>query len=81
MVSRNSMRLVNDRAPARQFSNYVVYPLLSLEVATPENTPIHSALPSTLQESLPHERFLGGCGSIFMRLAEHLTALRAWRDK
>ena len=26
----------------------------------------------------PHDRFLGGCSSPFMRLAERLTALRAW---
>ena len=25
-----------------------------------------------------YERFLGGCSSPFMRLAEHLTAFRAW---
>ena len=30
------------------------------------------------QESPPHKRFLVGCSSPFMRLAEHLTALRAW---
>ena len=30
------------------------------------------------QESPPHKRFLLGCSSPFMRLAELLTALRAW---
>ena len=28
--------------------------------------------------SLPQKRFLVGCSSPFMRLAENLTALRAW---
>ena len=33
-----------------------------------------------VQESPPHKRFLRvvGCNSNFMRLAQHLTALRAW---
>ena len=31
-----------------------------------------------MQESLPHKRFLIGCGSPFMRLVEQLTVLRAW---
>ena len=31
-----------------------------------------------VQESPPYKRFLVGCSSPFMRLAEHLTALRAW---
>ena len=31
-----------------------------------------------MRGSSPHERFLAGCSSPFMRLAEHLTALRAW---
>ena len=30
-----------------------------------------------MQESPPHKRFLVGCSSPFMRLAQHLTALRA----
>ena len=30
-----------------------------------------------IQESPPHKRFIVGCRSPFMRLAEHLTALRA----
>ena len=30
-----------------------------------------------VQESSPHTRFLVGCSSPFMRLAEHLTALSA----
>ena len=31
-----------------------------------------------MQESPPHKRFSVGCSSPFLRLAEHLTALRAW---
>ena len=31
-----------------------------------------------MQESPSHKRFLVGCSSPFMRLAEHLTAVRAW---
>ena len=31
-----------------------------------------------VQESPPHKRLVVGCGSPFMRLAEHLTVLRAW---
>ena len=30
------------------------------------------------QESPPQKRFLVGCSSTLMRLAQHLTALRAW---
>ena len=30
------------------------------------------------QESPPHKRFSLGCRSLFMRLAKHLTVLRAW---
>ena len=30
-----------------------------------------------MQENLPHKRFLEGCSSPFMPLAEHLTSLRA----
>ena len=31
-----------------------------------------------MQENPPQKRFLVGCSSPFMRLAQHLTALRAW---
>ena len=31
-----------------------------------------------VQESPPHKRFLVGCSPPSMRLAEHITALRAW---
>ena len=31
-----------------------------------------------VQESPPHKRFVVGCSSPFMRLAQHLKALRAW---
>ena len=31
-----------------------------------------------MQENPPQKRFLAGCSSPFMRLAKHLTALRAW---
>ena len=31
-----------------------------------------------MQESPPHKRLLVGCSSPFMRLAEHLTVIRAW---
>ena len=58
-----------------------VYPLLYLNVATPENRSINSTLSSMyVQESPPHKRFLliVGCSSPFMRLAQHLAALRAW---
>ena len=33
---------------------------------------------SHMQESPPHKRFIVGCSSPFMRLGEHLAALRAW---
>ena len=38
-------------------------------------TSIDSKLPSTV--SLPHKPFFGGCSPPFMRLAQHLTALKA----
>ena len=63
---------------------YIVFPLLSLEVATPESKSGHATLSSVCRkvrarcQDPPHKRFLVGCCSPFMRLAEHLTALRAW---
>ena len=34
-----------------------------------------------MQGSLPQKRFLIGCSSAFMRIAEHLSPLRAWCKK
>ena len=33
---------------------------------------------SHVQENAPQKRFVVGCSPPFMRLAQHLTALRAW---
>ena len=63
---------------------YMVYILLSLELATPENKSSHSTLSSICKKvrtrcpSPPHKRFLVGCNSPCMRRAQHLTALRTW---
>ena len=61
------------------------HPLLSLEVATPEKKKKSKKKKKHLdavihtQESPLHKRFLVGCSSPFMRLAEHLAiTLRAW---
>ena len=59
-------------------TSYRDYPMLSLEVATPENKSIHSTLSFHIHERPPQKRFLVGCSSPFKRLAQHLTALRAW---
>ena len=64
--------------------NYMVSPLLSLEVATPENNFINSKLLSICKKvrtgcgSPPYKQFLAGCSSPFTGLADYLTALRAW---
>ena len=55
--------------------SYIVTPLLSLEVSTPENKSIHWTLSSIRKESPPHKRFVVGCSSPFVRLARQLTAL------
>ena len=52
-------------------------PPVSLEVDTRKHTNSFDAV-THMQESSPQKRFLVGCCSPFMPLAEHLTALRAW---
>ena len=59
----------------------IVHSVLLLEVATPENKSVHSTLSFKIQKVLPHRWFLLGCSSPFLRLAQHLTALRAWCKK
>ena len=54
----------------------MLLPVLSVEVAIPEMKSTHESCHP--YSSPPHKRFLVGCSSPFMRLAEHLTALRAW---
>ena len=51
-------------------------PLLSVEVATPENKSIKLTLVTHRQENLPQKRFFveDAASSPFMRLAQHLTA-------
>ena len=61
----------------------VVYPLVSLEVATPLFFCIRSksAVRKKVRKrcrSPPHKWFLIGCTSRFMRVAENLLAPRAW---
>ena len=56
--------------------SYIVLPLLSLEVVIPEIKLTRWRCHPLA--SPPHKRFLIGCSSPFMRLAEHLTAPRAW---
>ena len=63
--------------------NCMVLPIAVSGVATPENKVTHWSLSSiskkvgTRCKSPSYERFLEGRSSPFMRLAEHLTALRA----
>ena len=49
---------------------------MSLEVAKPENKSIPPKLLSFA--SPPHKRFFAGCSTSFVRLAQQLTAFRAW---
>ena len=56
--------------------NYIILSLLSLKVVTPEMTLAHRSCHPCA--SPPHKRFIVGCGSLFMPLARHLTALRSW---
>ena len=64
--------------------SYVVIPIAASGVATPNNTVTHWSLSSISKKVGPrcqspfHERFLEGCSSPFIPLAEHLTARRAW---
>ena len=64
--------------------SYIVYPLLPpLDVAIPEKK-LLSKLLSTCKKVRtrcrrpPHTWSLAGCSPPFVRLAEHLTVLRAW---
>ena len=50
--------------------SYILYPFLSLEVVTAENKSIQWTLSCICRKI--------ECSSPFMRLAQHLTALRAW---
>ena len=60
-------------------SCYIVNPLLSLEVVTPENESIQFINAVIhMQENLPQKRFLVRCSSPFVRLAQNITALCAW---
>ena len=62
--------LANGRAQLRYegaYSDSNPFPCTSLE-----------AIINTRYASLPYKRFLVGCSAPFMRLAQHLTALRAW---
>ena len=56
---------------------YIANPVLSLEVAIAENRSLVDAV-NHMQGNPPLKRFLGDCSSPFMRLVQHLTALRAW---
>ena len=59
--------------------SYIVYPLLSLELGTPENKSIRwTPSSSKWDASLLQKRFLVGCSSLFVQLAQHLTEIRAW---
>ena len=70
IVSRSVYMVMHPRG------SYIVYPLLSLEWR-------HQKINQISRRCHPyasplHKRFLVGCSSPFMRLAKHLTALRAW---
>ena len=64
------------RHPRHPIGCYVVLPFLSLAVTTPEIKFTHRSCHP--YASPPHRLFFVGCGSPFTRLAQHLTALRAW---
>ena len=55
--------------------SYIVTPLLPLELGTPQKQIHSSDAVIHTQESPPQERFLVGCSSPFMRLAQHTS----WR--
>ena len=63
----------------------MVIPIAVSGVATPKNNVTHwrcvihkQGRRHKVPRSPSHERFLEGCSSLFMQLAEHFTALRAW---
>ena len=63
--------------------SYIAMPIAASGVATPENESNSLALSSiskkvgTRCQSPSYERFMKGCSSPFMRLAEHLMVLRS----
>ena len=70
------------KAPTRQLHNNT-HSLLSLEWQHKKtsNSVVLSSISKkigTMSRSPSHEQLLQGCSSPFMRLAEYLTALRAW---
>ena len=78
MIASRSLNMV--RHPR---GSYIVIPTAVSGVATPKKEHNSLAL-STISKKVgtrcrspPYERFLEGCSAPFMRLAEHLTALRA----
>ena len=68
----------------RHWGDRLSYPLLSLEWPHQRTKDKALALSSMSEKvgtrcrSPSYERFLEGCSSSFLRLAEHLTVLRAW---
>ena len=53
--------------------SFIAYPLLYLQVATPAKNINSSEAFIHMQETPPHERFLVGCSSPFMRLAPNIS--------
>ena len=58
-------------------NSYIVNPMLSLDVATPEIYQFTDAV-IHMQENPPLKLFLVGCSSPFLRVTKQLTAIRAW---
>ena len=79
MITSRSVNMV--RHPR---GSYIVIPFAVSGVATSENKVVLIGAVIHKQESRhkvqrpSYERFLEGCSSPFMRLAEHVTARRAW---
>ena len=72
MIASRSVNIV--RHPR---GRYIFVPIAVSGVATPENKVTHWRRHKRCR-SPSYERFLEKCSAPFMRLAEHLTALRAW---
>ena len=73
MIVTRSVKMVSH--PTRQ-----CFPWLSLGMATPENKQqlIRGSSTSKIKSFGLGRTLLAGCSLPFMRLAEHITALRAW---
>ena len=65
----------------RPRGSYIVTSFAVSGVATQKNKLVGAVIHKQESRHKAYERFLEGCSSPFVRLAEHLTALRAWGNQ